>query len=333
MSDRKGGFLVSLSRDEVSWGVTRRRGALFSGSAPAFDMFVLRYESRRIGFTSFHSRLRRGRDDYWGGQVDDEDVRRYISAHRFEVLVADGLTFAISEAVVYGGEHRAFEPVYMNPLLVFYSEQWNSEYDDNILIAGDFSVLFPQHAEIRGEMMIDDFQYDFGNEPHEFGFGLRVTAVNPLYPSASVLGASYYQVRNQTYGHFVPWNRFIHEGQVMGYPDGPDGDRFELLSTLVAPEAVTWTIDYTFRRQGEGRATDVQEELGSRVDFPSGTVQTIHRMRLGFDWRPCYSWLLSGRVAYHDIKNKDNQIGMQDSGFDWTLSATFNWKQPHGFAR
>jgi len=316
---RKQGFTVSLTRDEVSWGADRRRGLLFSGTSPCFDMISLGYRRGPVAFTSFHSMLRGGY-----GEDKDEGVRRFVSAHRLEVLLGNRISIGMSEAVLYGGPYRSLEPVYLNPLTIFYADQWNSGWNDNILISGDFALLFPRHLEIRGELMIDDFQYDFGNEPHEFGAGLSITAVNPLDAAASLLGASYYHIRNQTYGHFVSWNRFIQEGKVMGYGDGPDGDRFDLWVTLARPESVNWKARYRFRRKGEGQATDVQEEKGPRVDFPSGTVETSNSVGIEVAWRPTHMWLLTAGGDYHSTRNKEHSEGTDDEGWELFLCAQFN---------
>ena len=318
---RKQGFTISLCRDEMSWGADRRRGLLFSGTAPSFDMLSIGYSAGPVAFTSFHSRLRDGRN------VEAEgDVRRFVSAHRLEVLAGEGISFGISEAVLYGGPFRTFEPAYLNPLTIFYADQWNSGWNDNILIAGDFALLFPGRAEIRGELMIDDFQYDFENEPHEFGGGLSLSAVNPLLPGSSLAGASYYHISNQTYGHLVTWNRLVHEGKVMGYEDGPDGDRLALWTTLARPGSMLWRAEYSLRRKGEGQATDVQEETGSRVGFPSGTVETSHRGGVGLVWRPRHMWSVEARVEYHRTRNAGNVEGEDDDGWDLFLGAQFNLK-------
>jgi hypothetical protein len=316
---RKEGFAVSILRDEVSWGADRLKGLLFSGTAPCFDMMALGYRTGPVAFTSFHSMLR-GR---WG-EDGDTGVRRFVSAHRLEVLPGSHMSIGISEAVVYGGRYRTFEPAYMNPLTIFYADQWNSGRNDNILVAGDFTLLFPQYAEIRGEMMIDDFQYDFGNEPHEFGAGLSLTAVNPLDPGSSLAGASYYHIRNQTYGHFVSWNRFIHDGEVMGYDDGPDGDNLAMWVIFARPESMQWKADLELRRKGEGRATDVQDETGPRVDFPSGTVETALRAGIGIVWRPSHMWLLEVGGWYRRTRNMDNVEGADDDGWCFFLGAQFN---------
>ena len=112
----------------------------------------------------------------------------------------------------------------------------------------------------------------------------------------------------------------------MGYEDGPDGDRLALWVTLALPESMLWKADYSLRRKGEGRATDVQEAKGPRVDFPSGTVETCHRIGLAAVWRPCHMWLLETGVEYHRKRNADHMEGVDREGWDLYLDAQFNLK-------
>ncbi len=318
---RKGAFSIFVGRDELSWGADRQRGLLFSGSANNMDMLKIALGSDRFRFVSFQSRLRRGEDEQW-----PESMRRFVSGHRLEVLVRPSLSLSISEAVIYGGENRAFEWVYLNPLTALYAEQWNSEYEDNVLIAGDFAWLIPKRAEVRGELMVDDFQYDFSTEPHEFAAGLTLAAVNPMHPEASMFGGSYYHVRNRTYGHYVDWNRFVFEGKVIGYPDGPDGDKLRLWISLALPDAMFWKLDYVYRRRGESRATDTLERVGSKVRFPSGVVETLRALGLDVSWRPYFEWMFNGRIEWYRLENQENIEASDDTGVRFRFGATYNLK-------
>jgi hypothetical protein len=314
---RRGRFSLFLGRDEMSWGAKRQAGLLFSGSAPSYDMVKLGFRTGRLNFTSFHSRLRPGRDEDW-----ERTVKRFVSGHRLEVLVTPWLACSVSEAVIYGGDGRAFELGYLNPLSLFYAEQWNSDTNDNVLIAGDLAVLLPGAAEIRAEVMIDDFQYDFETEPHEFAACAGVRAVNPFYPRASMIGGSYVHVRRQTYGHFITWNRFLHEGKVMGYPGGPDGDMLRFWATLALPDEVQWMLDYAFERQGEGRASDPQERTGIKVSFPSGVVERRHALGVEIAWRPAYEALIWARSEWYSETNTDHVDGATRDGVDFKLATT-----------
>jgi hypothetical protein len=307
-----------LGRDELSWGASREEGLLFSGSAPSLDMLKLNLKGRSLNFTSLHAQLRAHGEEEW-----DLAVRRFIAGHRLEVLLGKRLSLAVSEAVIYGGEGRTFEPAYLNPFTILYAEQWNSIWNDNILIAGDLSLLFPGKAEIRAEIMIDDFQYDFETEPHEVAAAVTVMAANPFYPDASTLGGSYSHVTNRTYNHVIAINRFVHEGRVIGYPGGPDGDKIKLWCAASYPDPLLWSLDYTFRRDGEADATDSLATTGSKTKFPSGTVWSRHCLGLDVTWRPDYCWSVGGRVEWWEDENCEHIEGISRSSVRLILSGTF----------
>jgi hypothetical protein len=318
ISISRGSFSAFLGRDELSWGASREEGLLFSGSAPSLDMLKLGLKGGRFNFTSLHSQLRAHGEEEWG-----ESVRRFVSSHRLEVLLGQRLSLAISETVLYGGEGRNLEPAYLNPFTVLYAEQWNSDWNDNILIALDLSVLFPERAEIRAEIMIDDFQYDFETEPHEVAGGLTIMAANPFYPGASIVGGSYSHVTNRTYGHVIDINRFVHEGRVMGYPGGPDGDKLELWCKAAFPDPLLWTLDYTFRRDGEGEATDSLARTGSKAKFPTGVVWSRHCLGFELTWRPAYFWSVGGRIEWSEDENYEHIKGRARDSVRLILSGTF----------
>jgi hypothetical protein len=110
----------------------------------------------------------------------------------------------------------------------------------------------------------------------------------------------------------------------MGYPDGPDGDRLAIWLTLASPESVVWRGYYSLRRRGEGRATDIQEETGPRVDFPSGTVETGQVAGLEVAWRPSHAWLVVAGAEYRHTQNVANREGTDTSGWGLALNAQFD---------
>lgn len=320
---RGGRFSLFMGRDEVAWGLDRQRGLLCSGAAPAMDMFKFTYLEDKVLFTSVHSKLRRGDTDPW-----DETIERYVSAHRLDLKLRPWFTFAVSEAVLYSGEHRGFDPVYLNPISVFYAGQWNSKTQDNILFAGDFTLLLARAAELRFEVVVDDFQYDF-EKPHELGFGVDLNARNPFLDLYSLFGCSYFHIRNGTYGHKVEYNRYTHENSIIGYPYGPDGDLVEARFAFSLPAEALWTVRFSQRRQGEGRVSDSQDEPPEDRRFPSGTVEKTLRLGLDVSWRPTYNWLIEGGLEWYGVCNEDNIEGADGDDIRVALALAFNFKRDY----
>jgi hypothetical protein len=315
---RHGIVSVFLGRDEVSWGASRNRGLLFSGSGHSLDMLRFTLATPLLRFTAFQAQLRRGASDPWA-----ESIKRYVAAHRVEVLVSKTFNFSFSEAVLYGGEGRDFQLGYSLPMAAFYAEQWNSEEEDNILIGSGFGLVFPGCAEVRGEVLFDDFQIDPGSEPNEVGLGLEVRAVNPLVRVGSVLGLSYHLVTNRTYGHKVSWNRFVQEGVLIGYPDGPDGDRLGASASFALGEPYWLKISYERVRQGEGRVSDPQEEPGRHLRFPSGIVETKNSFLAELAWRPCWPLYVTADLGWSRAENVGNREGVDHDGFNLALGIQY----------
>ena len=315
---RHGIVSIFLGRDEISWGASRDRGLLFSGSAPSLDMLRFTLTTPLLRFTAFQAQLRRGTADPW-----PDTIKRYVAAHRVEVLISKVFSLSFSEAVLYGGDGRDFQLGYSLPMAAFYAEQWNSGEEDNILISSDFGLVFPGRAEVRGEVLFDDFQIDEASEPNEVGLGLEVRAVNPLVRVGSILGLSYHLVTNRTYGHRVSWNRFMQEGIVMGYPDGPDGDRLGVSASFTLGEPYWIEARYERVRQGEGKATDPQDEPGRHLRFPSGTVETTNSFLAEIAWRPCWSLYVTADVGWSGTENVGNREGIEHDGYTLALGIQY----------
>jgi len=226
--------------------------------------------------------------------------------------------------VLYAGRGRDFEPVYLNPLAPLYAEQWNARWDDNLFFDADVLLRLPGRAEIRAEVLIDDLQIDPGSEPNEVGLFLGVDAVNPLAPDRSLLGCSYARLANRTYGHAAAWNRFLHEGRVMGYLGGPDGDRLSAWCSWAPVASLDLTATYSLTRQGEGRADDPQDQPGHETSFPSGTVETTHMVAAGLGWRPVYPLRVAALAEWSAGRNVGNLEGEDTDGFRGSLSITYD---------
>jgi len=317
LSFRHGRLSIFVGRDELSWGMDRTRGLLLSGSAPAFDMVKLTFKTRRFLYTAFSSRLRRGEEDCWEGSM-----RRYVAGHRLEAALLPSLNLGVAEAVIYGGENRSFEPAYLNPITILYAEQWNLRQDDNVLISADFTWKVSSWLEARGEVMIDDFQYDFESEANKYAFGLAVSGLNPVDHYQSLVGLSYFQVRPHTYNHKLDYNRFSQEGSILGYPEGPDCDRLSLWLTRPLLADLHFAFDLTYGRKGEGTTADSEED--SPRGFLSGVVEKRTQIRCHLIWHPSNLHLDAG-VEWYTTTNADNIEGTSDSGFRMGISATANF--------
>jgi hypothetical protein len=132
-------------------------------------------------------------------------------------------------------------------------------------------------------------------------------------------------VTNRTYGHVIALNRFVHEGHVIGYPDGPDGDKLTLWCAAAVPDPLLWTLAYTLRREGEAQATDSLASTGSKEKFPSGVVWRRHSVGLDIVWRPVHMWSVGGRLEWSEDENYEHIEGRVRSCVKLIVSGTFRF--------
>ncbi len=256
---RSQGFYLLVGRQTLKWGPSPKVSLLLGDNPPPFDQIQLGFNVGAIRFLSLSAPL-----DCLEG------ARRYLSAHRIEVRPKRGLDIGLSEVVVYGGERRHLELYYLNPLTIYYAEQFNRRRDDNILLGGDFSWYLPW-GRIYGELLVDDFQYDFYSEPHELGV---CGGVDLATSSGLRINLEYTRVNNWVYGQREPWNRYTYQGRLIGWQMGPDADQFSSEVFYPMKEFLWSKFSVRLRRKGEGKVDTPRESaVPWPKSFPSGTVE------------------------------------------------------------
>jgi hypothetical protein len=172
--------------------------------------------------------------------------------------------------------------------------------------------------------VVDDLQVDPGPAPNKLGFGLAIDAVNPLVGERSMVGCSYFWIADGTYGHALPWNRFVEEGKVMGFPGGPDGDWLEAWVSWAPWNSVALKAGYGLTRQGEGRVSDSQDGDGFKTASLSGAVERTHGLSAGVTWRPSYPLQVQALARWSSQRNVANVRGATASSFKASVAVTYD---------
>ncbi len=309
----KGGWLL-MGRYPLKWGPSPDVSLLLGDNSPSFDQLQVGVQVGRLRFICLSTKL----DTL-------EGANRYLSAHRIELRARQGLYVGLSEVVLYGGEKRGPELYYLNPLTIYYGEQFNHKVDDNILLGGDFSWYTPW-GRLYGELMVDDFQYDLHSEPQQIGLNGGIDLVT----SRGVwLNIEYTRVNNWVYGQNKPWNRYTYWGKVIGWEMGPDADQLSSAFLYPLSKSLWMKVSIRLRRKGEGRVeTSQSSAVPWPKSFPSGVVE--RNLKLGAEVG-CLSlpflWFRFGLQVEREwnrgnIKGK----GFTSPGFELELS--YRWKKP-----
>ncbi len=306
------GFYLFMGRQTLKWGPSPRVSLLLGDNPPPFDQLQLGLTLGPLRFLSLSASL----DDLDG-------AHRYLSAHRIEVRAKRGLDLGLSEVVVYGGKERQPELSYLNPLTIYYGEQFNQRSDDNILLGVDFSWYLPR-ARLYGELLLDDFQYDFHSEPQEIGINGGLDLVTPW---GFCLNLEYTRVNNWVYGQNKPWNRYTYQGRVIGWEMGPDADQFS--SEIFCPlRRSLWTkLLIGLKRKGEGSVDDLR---GSAVpwpkDFPSGVVEEDLLIGGEIGYLPRSHLWIKFKIVSERGRNRGNEGGEDFTSQRIGFEIFYRWK-------
>jgi len=338
---------VLLGRDDLRWGSSDNGTLLLSANAPALDQIGLRLRLGPVTASSFFANLddmtltaptaQAPGDTLPAGTV----LRRHITGHRVRWQISRAIAVGAAEVVVYGGKDRGAEAEYMIPVSIYYAAQWNSGKNDNIFGAFTLDLRPKSDLEIYGELLVDDFQIDHKSpadkEPFEGGFLIGQRLYNPLGLDGSLLRVEWARTEPFTFNQVLPWNRYLYNGQFLGYPLGPDAQSLDLEFRYWMSEQLTWSL--LFRREDRG-ATRVTDPWPVPVSgptpatpfpefdhVPTGVVEERSRIATEF-WvhpKPGIDLRLSG--GYLDVQNVENVRDRDTNEWFFAGSLSLAWSQ------
>jgi len=319
-------FDVTFGRDYSHWG-PGEQGLLLSSNSPAMDFLSFQVGTGNLRLTFFTSRL----DTIF---VDDTlfgtgSANRYISGHRLNYKHPSGWEVGFSEMIVYGGIDRSVELFYLNPVLPYYVEQYNQNVDDNSLWNLEFALTLWKNKEFYGELLIDDFQYDFVSEPHQLGFTVGTKLTDFLDWSGSLWNFQYTRVGTFVYGQQKPWNRYTYQDVVLGHLLGSDFDQWQVSLQYLPHRYFTFSLEGSYLRQGEMTADSLYDPIiPKNTPFPSGIVEKSWTGSFGVRFQPDAHLIASLQTAYQSFKNHQHIPG-RDKDF-WSLQLRLDcnfWKE------
>jgi len=272
-------FSTLLGRQTLFWGPSHSGSLVLSDNSPSFDMLMFQGKIWNVKFTSFSAVL----DKMWNEHGDPPYrylANRFLSGHRLDWLVNKKLELGLSEMLLYAGEAQYMDFQYLNPILPYYANQYNSNLDDNSLVSIDAIYRPTKKLKTYMQFLVDDFNYT-DHDPNALGyiFGIYLSD----FINRTDLLAEYTRIDTWTYTHLEPENQYTHYGWVIGHYLGPDADQIllEICRMLNVDSRIKAT--YAFKREGTRTVADrYKGEDYKRMKFPSGNVQNEHRIGLKF---------------------------------------------------
>jgi hypothetical protein len=324
-------FFGRLGRN---WGPPMVDGLLLGHYVYTYDHLALTVGVPAFHLTTIAARL----DDR--AIPPDTVAQRYFSIHRLSGRWR-GLEIAASEAIVYGGRGRGFEPKWLNPINGFYLSQLNESPNINGSSGSDGNMSYGLEAALdetplgilRGEFQLDDVAVNscdtFCKKPPSYG--LTVSADGIRVPGGTRLGdprafAWYTRVTNLTYRNATSFEQYMFENVGLGRGFS-DYDEVRLGVDVVARSRIPLKLYAAERRQGEGDYRIPQPppaEFSATPTFLSGVVERIWRVGVSGAGRLATAVEFNGDFGYNNVRNADHVIGRRRSGIEARLKLSFH---------
>ena len=331
---------IDAGKGSLNWGPGRTGNLLISDNAPSYGLFRLQASHGRLRYTHIASSLRArpGSIDTTRRWIDNGHVRIFLrrkrlAAHRLEIAFSK-VRIGVHEAVVYGD--RGFEPLYVLPVAVFAGTQNHLGNRDNLVIGADISAYIRTGLTLYGAWFFDDMvKFDPDAFSNQFAFQVGAFWVDPMGLRDTDVRAEYVRVEPYVYAHNFDINTYEHYDTLLGYPTGPNADRYFAQVTHRFSPSLNASLTFERERQGEnpvnpdGTVDNVggNAQLGRRPqdaptrDFMSGDVETHQKIGGRVVFAPVRNWTLQVQYQHHRIITQQSRA----TGHEWTATMDVNF--------
>jgi hypothetical protein len=301
---------VRLGRDRNHWG--SGQGSVFlSDFGTAYDHAQIRATLGPVQYTYLLARFLDTDRERRAGQFRPS---RYAALHRFVFHVTDAIDLSFFEGIVMQrdtlGVQRSgtgFDPAYLNPVTLFRGVERDLGSPDNALIGFGGAWRPVDGARLYGQFLLDELRVSrIGEEwwANKWAWTLGLHLAEPGVPHLSArLEAT--RVRPYTYSHSTGATAYLHMGDVMAHPAGPNSIDLSLFLDYEPPGPWHALLNAAWTVRGRNEVADdgtVTTNYGSdpTVSFQSRVSQFGVSMLQGIRQR---QGLLEAAVGYELLPN------------------------------
>lgn len=319
-------------RDYMKWGPGHQGNLILSDNPPAFNM--LKYSGTidlnnlggdfgKVNFTKFFSLI-----DPLDGQ------NRYFLGQRLEYKPLDTLTIGLSETAIISQDSSIlfFNPLPFIPPYYAIQEFMQIFRPENVNcnVALDAEINLTQKIKLYGEWMADDFIFfpDVNPYPNRTGFLTGAYFADPLGSGNTDFRIEYAHINNYVYFPTYSWQNYLYQNEYMGHPLGPDADQLYLELSHRLSDKFNLSLNYNQEHHGEGQTgipLPSDPVIANENIFLSGIIekQQAYHTELSYTISP--EWELSAGITWESIKNKDNDIGVNENNIYFQMELNYQF--------
>lgn len=273
MEYNKDYLVASFGRRPTIWGQSIESSIIQSGSFPNYDNLQATIIAGNFTFTLLNGQLS-------SGHIEDTRILRKIAGHKMTwISKVKNLTLSMGEQIIYTGENRSTELIYLNPLVPYFFTALEKDETDNpdndnaiIFLFGRYLTRFP--ISLFFEFIIDDYQVDKNNVPHATGYKLGIDGGLKTPIGEMSYNLELTKIDSWTYihhGQFTSWQNRSHP---IGYKWGPDCRSVEADFDLWVSNKLQVDVKYTYLEKGVKSLSTLWASPGTKESpFPSPPIK------------------------------------------------------------
>jgi hypothetical protein len=152
--------------------------------------------------------------------------RKNAATHYLDFNIGNGFSIGLFESVIFQVKdtlsNRGFDLEYINPMVFFRPQEYNSGSADNVLIGVNASFQY-KNVKTYGQLLIDEFSLKeirlkqgwWGNK---YGTQLGIKALHDLKTNKLFWRLEYNFVQRFTYTHLNDLQNYAHMGSALAHP-------------------------------------------------------------------------------------------------------------------
>ena len=296
-------FEVRLGRDQNNWGFGEGSLALSDYAAP-YDQVQVRTRFWRLQYTNLFARRIEPFQRAPGESL--VSPRHWMALHQLAIDLPLGLQAELFETVLFSddtlsGRRSGFDVAYLNPMVSFRAAETDLGSPDNLLIGAGLAWNAAPGYRLYSQLLLDELSVkELGSDwwANKWGVLLGARLADPGVGNYRIRGLDlqleYARLRPYLYGHRHISTAFLHNGDGLGHPAGPNAWDLAMLARYRPLPRVETALTAAFTRRGrntetENYGSDITIPYNSRVgDYGIETLQGV----------PQDQWLLEGRAGY-----------------------------------
>jgi hypothetical protein len=253
-------FEVRFGRDRNQWGFGGT-SLVLSDYATVYDQLQLRTQFWRLHYTNLFAQITALRPPDRRG--DGLIPRKYAAFHRLALDLPGRVQIELFESIVFAtdttgsGGRDGFELAYLNPVIFYRAVEHDLGSPDNALLGGGISWVAAPGVELYAQGILDELTVSqFGNDywGNKWGFILGAYLVDPGVGDARLRGfdlrVEYARQRPFLYGHRTEASAYVHYGDLLGHPAGPNTSDLAFFATYQPWPRLVTALNLAFTERG-----------------------------------------------------------------------------------